>query len=59
MEIDRARVIATMRRVGLHDQIPQALESLPERVDTDRDAALLASFGISRERLMEILGSSP
>jgi hypothetical protein len=59
MEIDRSHVIAMMRRVGLHDQIPQALASLPERIDIDRDASLLASFGISRERLMEILGSSP
>jgi hypothetical protein len=59
MEFDRARVIALMRRVGLQDQIPQALDSLPERVDPDRDAALLASFGISRARLMELLGSSP
>jgi hypothetical protein len=59
MEIPRAQVITMMRRVGLHEQIPQALSTLPESIDTDRDAQLLASFGISRERLMELLGSSP
>jgi hypothetical protein len=59
MEISRARVLATMRRVGLHDEVERAATELPDRIDTDRDAELLASFGISRERLMELLGSSP
>jgi hypothetical protein len=59
MEIPRAQVIATMRRVGLHEKIPKALDCLPDPVDTVRDAELLASFGISRERLMQMLGSSP
>ena len=48
-----------MRRVGLHAQIPRAEEVLPERIDTDRDAEVLAGLGISRERLVELLGSSP
>jgi hypothetical protein len=59
MEISRARVLAVMRRVGLHDQIDRAATELPEQIDTDRDGQLLARFGISRERLMELLGSSP
>ncbi len=59
MEIDRTRVVAMMRRVGLHDAIPDALASLPEKIDTDRDGQRLAELGISRERLLELLGSSP
>jgi hypothetical protein len=59
MEMTRAQVVAMMRRVGLHAQIKRAEEVLPEQVDTDRDAELLASLGISRERLVELLGSSP
>jgi hypothetical protein len=59
MEVSRARVVALMRRVGLVEEATRALSSLPDPVDTDRDSVLLASFGVSRERLMEILGSSP
>ena len=59
MEVSRARVVALMRRVGLAEEATRALSSLPDPVDTDRDSELLASFGVSRERLMEILGSSP
>ncbi len=59
MEVRRAQVIAIMRRVGLHEDISRALSSLPDPVDVDRDGDLLATFGISRERLMEMLGSSP
>jgi hypothetical protein len=59
MEIDRDQIIAVMRRVGMHDDIPRALSTLPDPVDSDRDSVLLASLGLSRGRLMEMLGSSP
>jgi hypothetical protein len=60
MEVSRAHVISLMQRVGVQpDEIARALASLPDPVDPDRDSDLLASFGLSRKRLVELLGSSP
>ena len=55
----RSEVIKLMRRVGLHDAVPDAEATLPDPVDTDRDAALLAKLGLSRGHMMEVLGSGP
>ncbi len=59
MQIPRDEVIALMRRVGLRDGIAQAQATLPDPVDTDRDADALAKVGVYRERLTELLGGSP
>lgn len=56
----RAEVLAVLRRTGHADQVARAKDELPDVMDTDtdRDAALLASFHLSPERLMGDLGSS-
>jgi hypothetical protein len=59
MEISRDHVLAVMRRVGLQDQISRAVAELPDPIDPDRDAQILGNLGLSRERLMQLLGSRP
>jgi hypothetical protein len=41
------------------DFISDALSQLPDPIDLQRDQEILASYGLSRERLMDRLGSSP
>jgi hypothetical protein len=49
-----------LRRVGVSDETIGALErDLPDPVDLDRDANLLFSHGITRDRLMDLLGAAP
>ena len=55
----RSEVTKLMRRVGMADSIPEALATLPDPVDTDRDQKALEKLGLSRGHLMEILGSGP
>lgn len=55
----RSEVVNLMRRVGMGDAVPAAMSTLPDPVDTDRDAAALQKLGLSRGRLMELLGSGP
>jgi hypothetical protein len=55
----RSEVIKLMGRVGMRDAIPDALATLPDPVDTDRDSAALEKLGLSRGHLMEVLGSGP
>lgn len=59
MELQRRSVLSVMRRVGLHDRIREAEQRLPDPVDVDRDAALLAGLGLELNQLMDRLGSSP
>jgi hypothetical protein len=56
----KAHVLRVLRRVGVPEETLQALdEALPDPVDLVRDANLLGSYGLSRDGLMEDMGSSP
>lgn len=59
MEVQRRYVLNVMRRVGLHDRLAEAEQRLPDPVDVDRDAAVLARLGLGLNQLMDRLGSSP
>jgi hypothetical protein len=52
-------ILETLRRAGVYGLIEGREGELPDPVDTDRDEALLAEFGITREYLTERMGGSP
>jgi hypothetical protein len=59
MEISRARVVATMERVGLMAEAAEAESQLPDPVELPRDGELLAKFGVSYDWLVERMGGGP
>ena len=52
-------VLALMRRMGRADQIGEAERILPDPVDLNRDAHLLARLGMSIDSAFNELGGSP
>lgn len=52
-------ILALMRRVGRTDRIEEADRILPDPVDLDRDAHLLARLGMSLDAAFNELGGSP
>jgi len=55
MEIDKSQIIALLKQRGDHAQAEQA-DKLPDKVDTDKHADLLAQHGISVDELTSKLG---
>jgi hypothetical protein len=56
----KLQVIEIMRRIGLHDRIPEALQVLPDVIDVYRDGALLSRLGLGdRDAIRNKLGGSP
>jgi hypothetical protein len=55
MKVDRSRILEYLRGRGHHD-VEAARQALPEQVDTDRDRALLESFGVDPDHLLDGLG---
>jgi hypothetical protein len=52
-------ILRNMRRVGLHDRVPEAERLLPDVVDLDRDRTLLEQLGLSRTGMIDAMGGSP
>ncbi len=52
-------ILQTMRRIGLHDRVPEAERLLPEVVDIHRDHELLDHLGLSRSGAIDAMGGSP
>lgn len=49
-----------MRRIGVAPDVVEEIKAqLPDPIDVERDAPLLARYDLTRGRLMEILGASP
>ena len=49
-----------LRRVGYSDEfISEVLAQLPDPIDPERDQPILARYGLSSERLMDLMGGSP
>jgi hypothetical protein len=46
VQVDKSAVAEVLRRQGEHDRAQQAECSLPQPVDTDRDAGLLHRFDL-------------
>lgn len=57
--ISREVVVTLLRRCGMHDQADEAERTLPEFAEHAHYHRLLASKGISLEKLMDRLGGSP
>jgi hypothetical protein len=56
MNIDKDQILQLLRSQGDDDKARQADQELPSQVDTDRDAGLLAKFGIDPMDLVKKLG---
>jgi len=53
-------MLAVLRRVGVPEQTVQTLNvALKDPVHLRRDGNLLASYGITVDRLVDLLGGSP
>lgn len=58
--LSKATVIAIIRRAGYTPEVVDEISSqLQDPVDLDRDASLLAHYGVTRTALMDRLGGSP
>jgi hypothetical protein len=57
MEISRDELVRILRTEGDNDTADKA-GALPDRVDTDRDAALLEGIGLDRTQLMAKLAAA-
>ncbi len=54
------RTARLLRREGYSDElISEVLGQVPDPIDLERDQEILARYGLSTERLMDLLGASP
>ena len=56
MEIPKEQILDLLRQQGKDDQVGQADQELPDKVDTDQHAGLLEKFGINPADLLGKLG---
>jgi hypothetical protein len=56
MEIPREMVVEQIRSRGDFEQVVEAERELPEKVDAERDAELLARLGVDVKALTEAFG---
>ena len=47
MNIDKNTIVEFLKGNGQHEQAAQAEQELPDQVDTDQHAGLLAKFGVN------------
>lgn len=57
--LSKEEIVRVLRRAGLADTAARLAPLLPERVDLDRESALLDRFGVSRDDLISRMGGSP
>ena len=56
----KAELARVLGRADLpHDLIQEVTEELPDPVDLDRDSPVLDRYGLTRARLVDIMGGSP
>ena len=55
MQIDKAQIIEFLKNRGDQDKAQQAQSELPDQVDTDQHADLLAKFGVD---VTDLLGGA-
>jgi hypothetical protein len=56
MNISKDQILQFLKDKGQHDQADQAATELPDQVDTDQHAGLLAKFGIDPQALLSKFG---
>ena len=56
----KAEVLAVLRRAGIPEETIRELDTvLDDPVDLDHDLGLLGRYGITRDRLVDVMGGSP
>ena len=56
MEIPKQQILELLQQQGKGDQVGQADQELPERVDTDQHAGLLEKYGLDPGEILSKLG---
>jgi hypothetical protein len=56
MEIPKDKILDLVREHGESDQLDQADQELPDKVDPERDAGLLEKFGLQPQDVLSKLG---
>lgn len=56
MQIDKSQILDMLKSKGDDAKVGQAENQLPDKVDTERDAGLLATFGLDPKELIGKLG---
>ena len=56
MQIPKDKILELLKSKGDNNKADQANSELPDQVDTDKDAGLLAKFGIDPKELLGGLG---
>jgi len=59
MEIPKDKILDLLRERGDDGKAGQAEQELPDQVDPERDAGLLAKFGLKAEDVLAKLGGIP
>lgn len=56
MEIPKTQVLDMIKSKGKGDQVDQADQELPDKVDPERDSGLLSKFGLEPKDLLGKIG---
>jgi hypothetical protein len=59
MQWSRQGVVNALRRAGMDDAAADALQALPDPVDSADIVPLCERHGMSKEEMMELMGNSP
>jgi len=57
VELDRQELVRMLRTQGDNDTADEVEQSLPDRIDTDRDGDALDALGLDRTQLMAKLAA--
>jgi hypothetical protein len=53
MQLDKQFVLDELRKAGQDQHVQNALQELPDKIDHNKDAALLEKFGLDPGKLAE------
>jgi hypothetical protein len=53
MQIDKQFVLDELRKAGKDEHVQNAVQELPEKIDHNKDAALLEKFGLDPGKLAQ------
>ena len=56
MEIPKDQILDLIKEQGESDQVDQARQELPDKVDPDRDSGLLQKYGVDPQDVASKLG---
>ena len=59
MRWSRQDVVNALRRAGMDDAAADALQALPDPVDSAEIVPFCERHGMSKEEMMDLMGSSP